>query len=226
MKRRNAIALVAAAVGGTFAVGSGLTAWAAWSVSATPLRETVRAERMPGVDGLAVAYAGGALTFTWDEARFASGASVGGYQVAITGESTRAIVCETAAGTALSCGYSPKGKPSGTFVVRAVAGSAWLGPDSSPVTYVPANVADGQAAAAALPVTGDEAGGSAPEATPGPAAATATPTPSSAATEESSETDSGVGAEETPDSAGTGSAAVDPVPAESGGADDPVAAAE
>ncbi len=221
MKRRNAIALMATIVGGAIVAGSGLTAWANWAVSATPARGTVRAEQMPAVTNLAVAHAGGKLTFSWSGAKFASGAAVGGYRVESTGGAVVAEICKT---TALSCEYTPKGKPSGTFVVRALAGSTWVGPASAPVTVVPGTKTGTgeQAAAAQPPVTGDVPGGSAPQATKEPAPATPTVTPAG----NDSEKDSGTVVEKTPDSPAATPEKTSPAPAQPSGTAEPASPAE
>jgi hypothetical protein len=178
MRRRNVIALMATIAGGAIAAGSGLTAWATWAVSATPVRGTVRAEWMPAVEKLTVRPEGGKLTFSWHEARFASGTAVGGYRVLATAGGFRGTVCETTAAR-LSCTYVPAGPGGTTFVVRALAGSGWAGPPSDAVTYVPGKETGSKktGVAAAPPVTGTAPGGSAPQATPEPGPATSSAAP-------------------------------------------------
>ncbi|GIF06310.1 hypothetical protein [Actinoplanes siamensis] len=169
MRRRTAIALVAATVGGAVAAGSRLDAWAGWTVPAAPAQGTVRAGQMPAVRNLAVTPDGADLTFTWDEARFASGAAVGGYLVL----SAAGPVCQTES-ERLTCSYSGGGAAGGTFVVRARAGAGWMGPVSAAVTYVPEDRKD-PGVATAPAASGPKAGASAPRATPPPAATGDTP---------------------------------------------------
>ncbi|WP_436526527.1 hypothetical protein [Actinoplanes sp. HUAS TT8] len=215
MRRRNAIALMATIVGGAIAAGSGLTAWASWAVSATPVKGTVRAERMPPVEKFAVKATGGTLTFSWHAATFASGAPVGGYRVR---KSSGDAVCQALAGE-LSCTFTPAAGTGGTFVVLALAGSGWVGPASAPVTYVPGKeTGTGKLPAAAKPpVTGGGPGGSAPQATPG----TTPTTPAATATGTAPGQDVEKAAEPTPDSPAATTATTDPAPAPTGAAGDP-----
>ncbi|GAA4592979.1 hypothetical protein BJY16_000814 [Actinoplanes octamycinicus] len=168
MRRRTGAALVAAVAAGAIAAGSGVTAWATWTVSAAPARATVRAERMPVVENLALTVTAGTFRFSWDEARFASGAAVGGYRVLATAGPAETAVCETSTAQ-LSCAYSPSGRTGGTFVVRALAGSGWVGPASATVSFVPKKDSrtTEPARGAGMTVSSDGPRGSAPEATPG-----------------------------------------------------------
>jgi hypothetical protein len=189
MRRRHAIALMATIVGGAIAAGSGLTAWATWAVSATPVQRMVQAGRMPTVEKLTVRLDGGKLTFSWHRARFASGDAVGGYRVLATAGAFTGTVCETTA-SELSCTYSPAEKNATTYVVRALAGSGWVGPASNAVTYVPGKEIGSKKAgvAAAPPVTGVAPGGSAPQATPEPGPASSSAAPRATAPEKAPET--------------------------------------
>ncbi len=180
MKRRTAISLMAIIVGGAIAAGSGLTAWATWAVSTTPAQNFAHAEQLPAVENLAVRANGKKLTFSWAEAKFASGAAVGGYRVVATAGAFLGTACEATAGN-LTCVYAPSGRPEGTFVVRALAGSKWIGPASAAVTYAPGNdnlVLD-TAVGAAEPTSTAPAGGSTPKAkqTPKPAGTDPTTAP-------------------------------------------------
>src|SRR6185436_17611760 len=116
---------MATIVGGAIVAGSGLTAWATWAVSATPAPGTVRTEQVPPVTGLTMATHGNDLTFAWNEAKFASGAAIGGYEVLVTAGSVQKVACPVT--THLSCTYPEGKKTGGSFVVRARAGSAWAG---------------------------------------------------------------------------------------------------
>ncbi|GIE83777.1 hypothetical protein [Actinoplanes regularis] len=177
MKRRTAVSLMVTIVGGAIAAGSGLTAWATWAVSATPVQGLAQTGQLPGVENLAVRANGKKLTFSWNEARFASGAAVGGYRVVATAGAFLGTACE-ATGGSLTCVYTPSGRPEGTFVVRALAGSKWIGPASAAVTYAPGNenlVLDA-AVGAAEPTSTATTGGSKPKAKSTPKATETAPT--------------------------------------------------
>ncbi|GLW29672.1 hypothetical protein [Actinoplanes regularis] len=173
MKRRTAVSLMVTIVGGAIAAGSGLTAWATWAVSATPVQGLTQTGQLPGVENLAVRANGKKLTFSWNEARFASGAAVGGYRVVATAGAFLGTACE-ATGGSLTCVYTPSGRPEGTFVVRALAGSKWIGPASAAVTYAPGN--ENLVLGAAEPTSTATTGGSTPKAKSTPKATATAPT--------------------------------------------------
>jgi hypothetical protein len=140
MRRRTASGIVAAGTAVVMALGSGITAWATWSVGTANGAATLQGETLPVVGKPdAVLNSGGVPKVSWRSVTFRSGAAVGGYAVVRHAGSARAEVCRVAA-TTLSCTDAAAEAGSAvSYTVRAVAGDRWAGEPSqvSAVLSVP-----------------------------------------------------------------------------------------
>ncbi|MEU4618912.1 hypothetical protein AB0G04_02875 [Actinoplanes sp. NPDC023801] len=134
MRRRTAALIVAAGTLGAVAVGSGITAWADWSVEMTNGRGSLRAAALPTVaqpraEVNAKMKAAGPRV-DWTAVKLASGHSVGGYLVVRHTGDTRAEACRVPA-SKLTCVDSEATPGSSvTYTVQALAGTRWTGPAS------------------------------------------------------------------------------------------------
>ncbi|PWK50660.1 hypothetical protein BC793_103548 [Actinoplanes xinjiangensis] len=128
--------------------GSGLAAWASWSVGAANGRAALQGETLPVVGKPeAVLTSGGVPKISWVGVRFPSGAAVGGYAVTRRVGTAQDEVCRVGAAT-LTCTDTAAvpGSPV-TYTVRAVAGDRWAGvasPKSDELT-IPGATAPGPA---------------------------------------------------------------------------------
>jgi hypothetical protein len=130
VRRRTAALILAAGTLGAAAVGSGLTAWANWSVEMTNGRGALKSATLPTVDRPIAEENGSTPLVRWDAVRFASGHPVGGYLVIRHSKEAQAEACRVPVST-LSC--SDNGAMPGTsvtYTVRAIAGTRWVGPAS------------------------------------------------------------------------------------------------
>lgn len=133
--------IVAAGAISAVAMGSGLTAWASWSVGSTGGRASIKADNLPAVGkpavGRSAALKGGAPKVEWEAVRFPSGHAVGGYVVTRHAGLVQAEVCRVTAVMLTCTDSAAKPGTSVTYTVRAIAGKRWSGPPSpisDPVT--------------------------------------------------------------------------------------------
>src|SRR5688572_14675298 len=99
MRRHTAGMILAAGTLGAVAVGSGITAWASWSVELTNGRGSLRAGALPTVSEPDAKVTGGAPRVSWTAVRFASGHPVGGYAVIRRAGGTPTEACRVPATT-------------------------------------------------------------------------------------------------------------------------------
>jgi hypothetical protein len=129
VRRRTAALIVAAGTLGAVAVGSGITAWANWSVELTNGRGSLKAAALPAMDRPEAGEDGSAPRVAWAAVEFASGHPVGGYVVIRHSENAQAEACRVPASTLACSDFGAKpGKV--TYTVRAIAGTRWAGPAS------------------------------------------------------------------------------------------------
>ncbi|SDT76730.1 hypothetical protein [Actinoplanes derwentensis] len=133
MKRRSAALIVTAGVLVAIAVGSGLSAWAGWSVGSTTGLATVTADTLPTVTKPKAVLRGDVPEVGWKAVEFPSGAALRGYVVFRHTGGTRAEVCRTSA-TVLNCtDAAVKAGSTVAYTVRATAGDRWTGA-ASPIS--------------------------------------------------------------------------------------------
>jgi hypothetical protein len=129
VRRRTAALIVAAGTLGAVAVGSGITAWANWSVELTNGRGSLKAAALPAMDRPEATENGSAPRVAWSAVKFVSGHPVGGYVVIRQSDNAQAEACRVPAST-LTC-FDVGAKPGRvTYTVRAIAGTRWAGPAS------------------------------------------------------------------------------------------------
>ncbi|GAA0416494.1 hypothetical protein Aca07nite_08850 [Actinoplanes capillaceus] len=228
MRRRSAAAIVAAVAVGAIAVGSGLSAWATWTVGTASGQATVQGDSLPGVNKPVAELAGGVVRVSWEAVEFGSGQAVGGYVVFRHDGGDRLAVCRGPA-TKLTCtdDNAEVGRAV-TYTVAAIAGDHWTGP-ASPISDLvirpggpgAASLAAGSPTSAATSETGraeeDETGRTEAGKTVEPTASPSGTAPSSSASPSAAASPS----PSTPGKAGSGGAnspAANPGKAGSGGA--------
>ncbi|MEV0897701.1 hypothetical protein [Actinoplanes sp. NPDC049802] len=190
MRRRSAAAIVVTGAVAAIAAGSGLSAWAAWTVSAASGQAVLSGGTLPGVKKPDAALVGEVPTVSWEAVKLGTGQAVGGYLVFRNDGNDRSEVCRVAA-TALTCAddAAEVGRAV-TYTVHATAGNRWVGPPSpiSDLVIRPAGrLAPSPAAGAPKPppsagspgTSGNSSGAQAGK-TAGPGKTSNTPTPEAA----------------------------------------------
>lgn len=122
--------IVAAGAIGAVAMGSGLTAWAAWSVGSATAPASVRADALPPVGTPDAAIRAGAPRVQWTAVRSRSGQAVGGYVVTRHAGAVKTEACRVTTAVLTCSDPSAAAGSRVTYTVRAIAGTRWAGPPS------------------------------------------------------------------------------------------------
>lgn len=148
MRRGLATGIVAAGAAAVIAVGSGLTAWANWSVETASGLATLQGDVLPRVGKPTAELVGGVPKVSWVGVRFPSGAAVGGYAVVRHVGNVQGEVCQVGSATLTCADGAAEAGSSVTYTVRAVAGDRWAGVASpaSESVVVPGGAVAGRSA--------------------------------------------------------------------------------